>query len=296
MVLTLRKNTKAITIGFLVIVIISILSFILIAGTIFRFYSKADEREAEALCRNSVALRAATALQVGNTEAKGAPLLCKTIDAKISGKNAEDVETQIADRMARCWNTFGEGRYDTSVFENTNIFGGQSKCFVCYTMLVEETNGFGKDEPVSADQFSSFLREKKYAVKDQTYLDYIQHGGGSGFVLQVTPTGITAGRAYAIAYKAKTTKCGWCTEFGLAGGGSALAGGASITILGVGTGGIALLVGGVVVATAVGVNAIHNFFSETYNTDGIMIVDMNHETVKEAFTQTCDLIPDIAGV
>src|SRR3989338_8494243 len=120
MILNIKNSKKAMSAGFLVSVIIVILSFMLIAGTIARFFGDAEEKEAEQLCQNSVALRATATLSLGSgaIEARLSPLLCKTIEKEISG-DREEVQKMIADKMAKCWDMFGAGTYKTSVFENT---------------------------------------------------------------------------------------------------------------------------------------------------------------------------------
>ncbi|HIJ11683.1 TPA: hypothetical protein HA278_06505, partial [Candidatus Woesearchaeota archaeon] len=50
----MKLHKKAIEAGFLVALIIVLTSFVLIAGTIFRFISTADDAQAEALCKDSL--------------------------------------------------------------------------------------------------------------------------------------------------------------------------------------------------------------------------------------------------
>src|SRR3989338_11616131 len=135
----MKISKKAMSAGFLVAVIIVILSFMLIAGTIAGFFADAEEKEAEQLCQSSVSLRATAAISLGKgaIEARLSPLLCKTIEKEISGDRNE-VQKIIADKMAKCWDMFGAGVYKTSTFENSNLFGHENNCFVCYVIPVEK--------------------------------------------------------------------------------------------------------------------------------------------------------------
>ncbi|PIN76704.1 hypothetical protein COV17_01420 [Candidatus Woesearchaeota archaeon CG10_big_fil_rev_8_21_14_0_10_36_11] len=286
-----HKIHKKGDLGFLVAIIIVILSFMLIAGTIFGFMSGAEEKEAETLCKDSVALRAAASFSAGGVEAKIAPLLCQTIDKKVSGSK-EEVQQIIADKMARCWEIFGEGRYKTSVFENTNAFSGDSKCFVCSTILVEDDRNFkGEDTGVTALEFENFLRTADYPKKSMKYLDYFQYGGGPGYVIGVlTPEGIKPGRAYGIAFKAKSTSGELNPIIGTVGGTSIGVGAVSMLVFGVGTGGLGLLIAG---GAALGVG-LADLFQEDVTLDGIFLVDLQKDIQKE-FYKSCNLVADIAG-
>jgi hypothetical protein len=152
------KSKKGMEASVLVIIIITLVAFFIIAGVIYRFMSKADEKEAEVLCHDSIAMRASTALQI-NTGSKAskenfhliestmktAPVLCKTIDKKIKGSK-DEVMKQIADKVARCWWMFGEGRYEeilhgSSITLAPSIFGmsnEQNKCFNCYNIMIDQ--------------------------------------------------------------------------------------------------------------------------------------------------------------
>lgn len=288
---------KAMSVSFLVSMIIVIVAFMFIAGTIFRFLSKAEGAQAEVLCRDTVALKAATTINIGSVaEAKIAPVLCKTLDKKISG-NREEVKKEIADKMARCWWMFNEGRYKTDVFDNLNIFGGGSNCFTCYTILVEEGNQFSQDHAgIAPGEFGNFISETRYKGYNGTYLDYFQFAGGPGAVRGILEEniGIKPGRAYAIAYKAKSSKCDFCAELGISDGLAAgtiliatyaLATPAAVSLA------IPVLVGGtatVVTATA------QRFYLET-DLDTVFLTDISNEKFYEQFANTCTLVEDIAG-
>ena len=216
-------NKKAMEAGQLVIIIVVIVSFMLIATVVTRWLASAEDKEAEVLCHDSVALRASTALRINPQEKsddeyfqlvkaqiKAVPVLCKTIDKKVKG-NKEEVMRTIADKMARCWWMFGQGRYE-DILSGSKIqvlpalfdFDDYTnKCFNCYTILTEEI----KDAEVIAPQeFMAFLSTKKYSKSKTTYLDYIQTSGGPGRVVYLVTKeqtqnaeGILPHQAYSIS-------------------------------------------------------------------------------------------------
>ncbi len=282
---------------FLVVLIIVLTSFMLIAGTVFRFMSSAEGKQAEALCKDSVALRMAAAIQADDSEIKGAPVLCKTLDKEISGSKAE-VQSQIAQSMSRCWEMMGEGRYSGDIFRNLPLWEKkENKCFTCYSIIVKDIED---EETISPQEFEQYLRETPHhKQKSLTYLQYFQYGGGNGRIIgtfhkdeQNQVHGIEAGRAYAIIFKAKAEECGaFCTKLGLAGVGAG-AGGA--LFMAIGTGGTGLLVTGVALAGGALVEKIGDFFNDV-DLDAIAITDMSAQSIDSFYKNNCAYISDIAG-
>ena len=181
---------------FIVATILVLLSMFMIGLTIERFLSRTTDLEAELLCQTSIAQRAKTAVNVGETdgfELKLAPPLCKTIDKEISGSR-EQILKEVSDKMARCWWMFGEGKYD-EILDKFSTKGylkvmsfeglGQNNCFNCYTILVAQDEIPGG--PIEAPEINDYLRTKTYAKVGKTYLDYIQGYGGPGSVVFTVP-------------------------------------------------------------------------------------------------------------
>lgn len=301
MVPMMSWGKKAIAAGTLVALIIAILGFLVIAQQLFTFLAKSNDTQAENLCKDSVAVRAKTAVEIETagkiSEAKVFPVLCKTIDKKISAE-PEAVKRQFADKIAKCWEMFGEGRYQNSVFDNLPFFGNDNQCFICYTMLVDEHREFKKDDKgISADEFVNYLATTDYKKPDRTYLNYIQLAGGPGSVRGLlTEEGIKPGRAYAIAYKAKSSKCQWCSE--LIGGGVVTSGLTVLTVIATGT--ITIPIAGVALASGValgyGGGTLFNeaFFREA-ELDTILFTDMSDQKIGDLFSDNCNLVSDIAG-
>ncbi|GEM_PF-1694948 len=313
-----RLNKKG-DISFLVSMALVLVSFMLIGGTIARFISKADDTSAETICQESIAIRSATGVQIGQLEAKTSPILCRTIDKKISGDRAE-VQKQVADSMARCWWMFGEGRSAKNIFDNLGGVGGANKCFMCYTLALDDHEKFSSQSAsISASDFLNYLattqypKAKKISDEDKkilsldeqkyqtSYLNYIQSGGGKGavFLALTSDQGIKPKRVYAVAYKAKADRCAYCDY--LAGGGVLGAVGTGIFIAVTGTVTVPALIGvgtaGLVSGGALGYSAADfmNQFKGVYFLDSIMLVDISDQTSRDAFYNTCDSVQDIAG-
>lgn len=208
----MKFNKKALAAGTLVTIILVIVSFLLIAGTIGRFLAKMDDNQAETLCQDSIALRARTIININKEltsedwihgQLKMVPPLCKTIDKKISGER-EEIMQQVADKMVRCWQMFGEGQYDEILHNSRfglwlyNLDETENKCFLCYTQLIEEEDF----APIKSEELLQFLAETDYPkAKDIKYIDYIQHHGGPGRVMILD--NIEPRKAYGISFLAK---------------------------------------------------------------------------------------------
>lgn len=188
----------------LVSIILIALTLLILIGVIQRGFSKFQGKDAEIVCQESLAARAALAVQAGDAELKTLPLLCKTLDKDVSG-TVEEVKEQLARSMARCWWMFGEGRYDAVLSGEgpLRVLGFESSenaCFLCYSVVVPQE---GLEEgPISKrDMFRYVSNEPHPQVPDTTYLDYIQNYGGPGNVL--VSSDIEAGEAYGIVFVAK---------------------------------------------------------------------------------------------
>ena len=213
--------------GLLIAIIITIASFVLIAGTLQRFLSDSDEKQAERICHDSLALRAAMTIRSGEREVSLTPPLCKTIDKKIKG-DKEKIMQQFADKMTRCWWMFGEGRYEQVLDKPELIekaFGipkGGNECFLCYTMSIDEDEI--KDGPVTARDLAKYLAETDYKkVKEKKYLEYIQSYGGPGSVAVLDD--LKARNSYGLIFfsKNKKTSGSYWAAVGTAVGGTVVA-------------------------------------------------------------------------
>lgn len=282
-------------INFLVATVITILGFLVIGGVLMRSFSKGDEKQQEILCQSSVTARMATAVDVSGTEVRVLPPLCTTIDKEISGSK-EEVQRQIAEKMARCKWMFGEGRYDEDLFRTITIFGGEGHCFQCYSMYVKEITEDGQDVAVTPNEFADFLRTKELLNEKTTYLDKLQ-AYDSYTAMALTPEGIAANRGYAIAFKPVRNECPECWITNL---------GASAGLL-VGTGlmfiplGVTQIAGGVILlgSAALGIdssyNTVRDVFTSGPNLNTVYLIDMSHPEMNKVFGESCVRVDDIAG-
>ncbi len=225
MVVKILISKKAMAMGQLVVIILVIVSFTLIAGTVTRAFAKVQDKDAELLCQNSVALRMSTVVNVNQEQEdeeyfdvvkasiKPIPMLCRTIDVKVKG-DKEKVMKTIAEKMATCWKMFGEGRFEKTLDESKvkvlpTLFAleeTKNKCFNCYTILVEEL----EDGEIRPEEFMQFLIEEKYSKTGEKYADYVQGHGGPGRIAYLVirdgtqqAGSIREGYAYAISFAPK---------------------------------------------------------------------------------------------
>ncbi len=182
-------------ISVLVTIIISLASFFVISAAITHFLSNSDDKAVENACHSSILARAETAVRIGSADEsvvsvslRSIPPVCKTMDEKITGDRTV-IKKQIADKIARCWWMFGEGRYE-EILETADVsflpflFGTgslENQCFVCYTIIIDQDtieSGEGGDCrldpdncPIEAGEFKEYLWDTPYltsACKDKS--------------------------------------------------------------------------------------------------------------------------------
>ena len=207
-------NKKADGFSFLVPLILIIASLLLIGLLLNQFVTKAKPKEAEILCRDSIALRAASKIEIDtgghDDEDSGVayvPVLCKTIDVEIEGTKEEVIE-ELANKMERCWWMFNEAKFDTNLDQSvlSQIMGLQQndKCFLCYTAAINEIEEEEDTRKgyIDDDELFDYLYETKHPkIKDITYFDYIQSYGGAGTVAILE--NIVPHTVYGVAFLAR---------------------------------------------------------------------------------------------
>ena len=146
-----------------------------------------------------------TAINKYGVEIKNTNFFCKTLSPKIKG-NEKKVQEKLEQKMKSCWDMFGAGTYENSVFKSINLFGGGKDCFTCYTTPIQSTRGFklGKDS-ITGEEFMQSIRESGT-------LDYIQTGEGKGrlVVMLEENKGIQPEGLYAISYQPGLGECTLC--------------------------------------------------------------------------------------
>jgi hypothetical protein len=248
MQLKMNKNKRGLAAGQLVVIILVLVAFVLIAGSVSRFIAKAQPKEAEILCQNSINMRAMSTVNIGSADVRLVPPMCKTIDVEVTG-NREEIKDQLAYLMARCWWMFGEGRYeellDSETFSRAlGIPKGGNDCFLCYTAVIDQKNIEEGDIP--AQEMYNYLIEKDHRqIKGTSYLDYIQSGGGPGLAL--VADGIAGRQSYGVVFMSKNKFEGGSNWLLVVAAAAAVVGAA---VCGIATAGVCLVVGAVAVAGA----------------------------------------------
>ncbi len=294
--------------SFLVFLIMTIVAGVLLIWWYYQLNEQSEEKQKVTLCKDSVQLRASTAISLGSgtEEIKYTPILCQTIDKKVSGDKKE-VQKAIADSMATCWQMFGEGRLKKNIFNTISSFGGDASCFMCYTIMVDPNSKFkvkDNDAGIRDIDFQQYLQDTAYRSYTpqnskegtpkltETYINYIQSGSGPGYFYGfLTDQGIKPGRAYAVMYKAKYTDCGaGCVPAAVFGTLTAFTGALRGNFISTAAG---------TVAGGAGVGGlIRDVLTTQTQIDGIFLVDMSDPDLSKAFFEGenhCNYVADLAG-
>lgn len=238
--------------GVIVAIVMALIAMAIIMGLSSKSYAKAAEKAPDAICKESIRLRAQHALtaetDLASIEIK-IPNQCE-VQSFLDIKGSKDeVQEFFARQMAKCWDRYGEGRYEQALEDSDvkylpKLLGmTENQCQVCYVMLVERESEGGS---ITAEDFAHYLRTEEHFDYKETYMDYFQFHGGPGRVAVVTPE-IETGVTYAISFMAKNDDGDdeWLSALGKATGGVAL-GAATIACTAV-TGGVcgagALIIG-----------------------------------------------------
>jgi|SRR3989338_2154732 len=174
---------RGMTAATLVAIMITLVAFVLIAGTITRFVAKAEDKQAETVCRNTLALRANAKVEVGPVSGS-TPALCKTLEKKFSAETQEEAREYISKAMEQCWWIWLEGA-PSEIFGSHGIvaFTGdkEAKCFVCYNLIYENGPTISKSDLLQdlgkvkskyrgGGSVLSYIQERGYVeIKDQPY-------------------------------------------------------------------------------------------------------------------------------
>jgi len=195
-------SKKGMSAAFLVAIIITLASFILIAPLVAKFVGD-DDKKAESLCYDSLLLAARTKMDFKVGEFSS-PILCKTLDKKISADSKDEVMKYFAERMERTWQVWLEGE-KSEVFGPRGLFGDdeQTKCFIFYTLLYKEGPTFTKGELLN------YLQENKAKKGNQTFLDYIQRKG----YINIFEDSFSAPGAYAVVFASNIEEDFWKETF-----------------------------------------------------------------------------------
>lgn len=324
----LKSKSGVIITTTLVKITILMLSFMLIGGSIARFASKAGEKDTEAICRVSVDARVAsiTNAKLLGLEVEGVkstPLLCRTIDKKLSGKK-EKVMDDLAEMISNCWWMFRQGE-TADLFKSIPGVSGNNKGMVCYTALIKDIE---EADYITGLEFLTYLSKKSHPDMgpEEYYTDYIQYSGGPGRILlllnqrkgeqSATTTenwhsqlneGKSVGgvfqenNAYEIIFIEKRgEENDWISTALLRGGSAAAVGGGLLVWAGVATGWVGLIVYGVGAlalgtysAVQGGVIEFENLFSQK-DVGTLLVADISDKNLQRQLHRKV-IIDDAAG-
>ncbi|HLD72097.1 MAG TPA: hypothetical protein VJA23_00780 [Candidatus Nanoarchaeia archaeon] len=194
---------RGIAAGQLVIIMITLVAFVLIAGTISRFISKAEGKEAEIICHDSLALKANTKLDIGIKDIS-TPALCKTLDKKFSASTQEEAMDFMALAMERCWWIWLEGQYDELFGSSViSVSKDKTKCFVCSTLIYEEGPAFSK-----LDFLNNLNQIKSKYRGGGSILSYIQENGYTHIIEE----SFNSQNVYAVVFASNIDENFWTTS------------------------------------------------------------------------------------
>ena len=285
----------------LVTIILTLVSFGILALSVSKAMTKGDDIALEQACRRSIDLRASSVVWAESAffdnKLNLVPQICTNINKELKGSK-EEVMEDFADMTARCWWMFAEGRYDEILTEQqgrvADMMGFEkieNDCFICYSVIIDQDEFDDGDTQISQSEYLDYLLNNNYrkVAGNYSYIDYIQEYGGYGrFASLISGDGdnindwnsnIQARGAYAVTFLAKNAATEASVEGGILHMLGALGGTAGVgaTVFGLGaatkaTGGTIALFGGpvgwaiggtiIAVGTLVSVNQAANGISE----------------------------------
>ncbi len=191
---------RGMTAGTLVAIMITLVAFVLIAGTITRFVAKAEDKQAEVVCRNSLALRANAKVEVGPASTSTSHL-CKTLEKKFSAETQEEAREYVAKAMEQCWWIWLEGA-PSEIFGPRGFFGDddKTKCFVCYNLIYENGPTISK-----SDLLNDLSKVKSKYKGGGSVLSYIQERG----YVEIKDQPYNSGNIYSVVFASNIEESIW---------------------------------------------------------------------------------------
>lgn len=179
--INLKSQKGELTTQQIVMIVIAITSFAIILFLLFRL--NVGQLTEEELCYNSVVMRGSAITPTEATPLKcHRKYVCVTEDGSCEGltnpeivevKSLKEVNTYLADEMARCWKMFGEGRINYVGDDVTH----NNYCSICSQILLDNSLNKieGVQEKISKDELYSYLQNNKFDDKN-TYSEYLFGG------------------------------------------------------------------------------------------------------------------------
>jgi hypothetical protein len=170
----LRNNKKGITPEFLAGIMIVLVGFFVVGGVVSVIVAKVPDKQADAVCKTSVAAKAKSKITSGTGEAllgsaAPVPLMCNpqefTINAK--GKTDKEIIKELMNHAARAWNVWGEGQYGGGLY-SAGWFSAADNCNRYYNIKIKNLKG-----TILRVQVIDFMKNEIYSKTNTTYWKYI---------------------------------------------------------------------------------------------------------------------------
>ena len=169
MAIKLLLGKRALTTAFIVVLIISLLTFGIMLLTFNTFPGK--EIIDRQICYQSVLLRNSPLFS------NIAPLRCKTQDITVDYRDEETAKKRVVNAMYDCWTMLGEGKLNPFIEGTAKELGfwpAKSSCVICSTIEF----GSRTKEKYKTIDIDSYIKNTKIPFKDKTYLEYFTDEDG----------------------------------------------------------------------------------------------------------------------
>ncbi|NJL43805.1 MAG: hypothetical protein HC945_00555 [Nitrosarchaeum sp.] len=281
----------------LVTIILAIATLIVISGFAYFFFQGVTKSIDDTDCAAQIQTHA-TILRLGRTIFL--PIDCPTTEHIYTRPGSSDqIKKDIADEMAACWKRWGRG--EGELFSDEGMYCNYCS-YIDFTATGEDVTGI-----------SSYLSTTPYKDTGETYMHYLQptfteearnllasetkrieHSGSQETYTHNQPYAILFAYAKGDNHIRKfSTYFTWSSGFAKASNTASLALGAvaggatgafAITVLGIGTGGTALIVIGTAGAVAVGLDVFLSAFDPedyTEHASTVVLMPLSEEHLKQ---------------
>lgn len=160
----MRLNSKAMTMSFLISMIVSFLGFIILFSFLVSSSTTVVSQVDEMKCQSYLQLKNSNVGKIGDFFLDLSNN-CKTGVIESDAEEKEEVFQELADRSYSCWSRYGSGELDfMSNFDTTGKY-----CFPCTQILYDEDVNF----EYSFGEFISWAKENSPEGQNKTYAELI---------------------------------------------------------------------------------------------------------------------------
>lgn len=189
------KDKRGITVRFLIIIIIAVISLAVIIAFLIKFPGR--EIIDKETCHQSVLMRSMPG--IGEAMKRTVNLRCKTEDILINYKDKELIKERIANAMYDCWWMLGEGRLSPFLEGNLKEMGilpAKSACVICSKIEFSDRT---RKKFTSID-ITDYVQDIKIPGKEITYFEYFTDEEGTRLPIDVEIEAMATDKEYAIVF------------------------------------------------------------------------------------------------